>query len=97
MSDSALTAVQIAARAAATILREEGAREVYLFGSVARGDEVADSDLDLAVEGLDPRRFFFALARAADAAGRPVDLVDLDEDTLFTRYLRRSGELRRVG
>jgi predicted nucleotidyltransferase len=81
---------------AATSLRAEGASAVYVFGSRAMGASHAASDIDLAVEGLAPSRFFRALARACDAAGHEIDLIDLDEDNPFTRHLRRAGVLRRV-
>lgn len=82
---------------AARVLRAQGAREVYLFGSVATGRVRDGSDVDLAVAGLPPERFFRALGLAADVLGRPLSLVDLDEDTPFTRYLRAAEELQRVG
>ncbi|MBI4165607.1 MAG: nucleotidyltransferase domain-containing protein [Acidobacteria bacterium] len=82
---------------AAAVLRESGAREVYLFGSAATGRAASATDIDLAVSGLPPARFFRAMSKAAVAIGRPIDLIDLDEDTPFTRYLRSEGELRRVG
>lgn len=78
-------------------LKSEGAREVYLFGSVARGKIRPDSDVDMAVSGLPPKRFFRAMQKAARLFKCPFDLVDLDDDTPFTRYLKRSGELVRVG
>ena len=82
---------------AAGVLRTAGAREVYLFGSAARGGVRENSDVDLAVSGLPPEIFFRAMATASDVLGRPLDLVDLDEDNPFTRYLKTEGELRRVG
>lgn len=82
---------------AARILRAQGAREVYLFGSVAAGRARDGSDVDLAVAGLPPERFFRALGLAAYALDRPLSLVDLDEDTPFTRYLKAGQELQRVG
>lgn len=82
--------------AAADILRDLGAREVYVFGSAARGALRADSDIDLAVVGLPPAVFFRAASRAADILGRPADLVDLDDESPAVDYLRRSGELVRV-
>jgi predicted nucleotidyltransferase len=82
--------------AAADILRTLGAREVYVFGSAARGSLRSDSDVDLAVSGLPPAVFFRAASRAADALGRPADLVDLDDDSPAVKYLRASGELIRV-
>lgn len=78
-------------------LKAAGAREVYLFGSAAEGRLHKASDLDLAVSGLPPEMFFRALARAANLLRRPVDLIDLDEESAFARYLKREGELRRVG
>lgn len=82
---------------AAAALRAAGAREVYLFGSAAKGQLRLTSDVDLAVSGLPAESFYRAMARAASILGHPLDLVDLDEDTPFTRYLRHEGELRRVG
>jgi predicted nucleotidyltransferase len=85
------------ARRAAETLRRNGAKEVYVFGSAARGQARHGSDLDLAVSGLPPERFFRALSEASDAAGMPIDLVDLDEVSLFTKHLLGLPELRRVG
>ena len=61
-------------------LRRAGIRRLSLFGSVARGDAEAGSDVDLAVE-LDPeaRVGLFALGalerRLTELVGRPVDLL----------------------
>lgn len=83
--------------AAAAALKAAGAREVYIFGSAAKGEPDKNSDIDMAVTGLPPEAFFRAMAAAHDALHRPLDLVDLDEDNPFTRYLKEEGELRRVG
>ena len=82
---------------AATALKAAGAREVYVFGSAAKGELRENSDVDMAVSGPPPEGFFRAMAAAHDALGRPLDLVDLDEDNPFTRYLKEEGELQRVG
>jgi predicted nucleotidyltransferase len=79
--------------AAAHLLRSLGATQVFVFGSAATGKLRPDSDLDLAVSGLPPRLYFSAISKASDLVGRPIDLVDLDDDTPLVRYLRRSGEL----
>ena len=81
---------------AAAALRAAGARNVYVFGSAAKGEVREDSDIDLAVTGLPPERFLRAMGDAADLLDRPLDLVDLDEDNPFTRYLKEEGELERV-
>lgn len=89
--------IEIRIEQAAAVLKAAGAREVYLFGS-AVGDRMRpDSDVDLAVSGLPPQVFFRAMSDAERALGLPLDLIDLDEDNPFTRYLRSEGELRRVG
>ena len=44
-----------------------------------------------------PRNFYRAVTRAMRAAGSPVDVVDLDFPTAFTRYLRQENGLLRVG
>ena len=82
---------------AASQLKAAGAREVYVFGSAASGSSRADSDLDLAVSGLPPGVFYRAIGKLHDLLGRPVDLVDLDSATPFTRYLKAESELVRVG
>ena len=83
-------------RKAAAAFREAGAREVYLFGSAAAGRLNEWSDVDMAVEGLPPEVFFKAMGEAGDIIRRQIDLVDLDEETLFTEYLRKKGKLQRV-
>jgi predicted nucleotidyltransferase len=61
-------------------LRRAGIRRLSLFGSVARGEAEADSDIDLAAE-LDPnaRIGLFRLTalerRLAEILGRDVDLL----------------------
>ena len=81
---------------AAKVLKAAGAREVYVFGSVARGESGERSDVDLAVSGLPPQVFFKAMGQAGDVLGRPLDLIDLDEETPFARYLKDEGELQLV-
>jgi predicted nucleotidyltransferase len=79
-------------------LKTAGAREVYLFGSAARGASVAaGADLDLAVAGLPPQVFYRTLGRVMRRVGCPVDLVDLDAATPFARFLREKEPLVRIG
>ena len=78
------------------MLKASGAKEVYIFGSAAKGTMKEGSDVDFAVAGLPPQEFFKALSAAGRVSPGPLDLVDLDEVTPFTRYLKEEGELRRV-
>jgi predicted nucleotidyltransferase len=82
---------------AAEKLKAAGAREVYLFGSAVRGTMEERSDIDLAVSGLPPEKFFQVLAQVEDIFQRPIDLVDLDEENPFTLYLREENELQALG
>jgi predicted nucleotidyltransferase len=61
-----------------------------------RGSDNIDSDIDLAIAGLPPSLFFRVIGLVRRILKRPVDLVDLDETTPFTEYLKTSGELKRV-
>ena len=82
---------------AAEVLKAAGAREVYVFGSSARGSTVDGSYIDLAVSGLPPQVFFRAMGQAHKAIGRPLDLIDLDDETPFVQFIRQQGELALVG
>jgi len=76
------------------ILRECGAKKVFLFGSTAKGRERSGSDLDLACEGLPSERFFEALGKLLLFAGRNIDLIDLDEvKEPLRRRIEREGIL----
>lgn len=61
------------------ILRQYGATEIYLFGSLRTGLFHRSSDIDLGVRGIPPERFFAALAALDAACDIAVDVVDLDE------------------
>lgn len=81
---------------ASAILKAAGAREVYVFGSASRDMMRINSDIDIAVSGLPPSIYFRILGQIANATERSIDVIDLDEDTPFTRYLKEMGELQRV-
>ena len=77
------TETDILIKRAAAELKTAGAREIYVFGSAAKGTSDAASDLDLAVSGLPPSVFYRMGARVSDLIGRSVDLIDLDSNTPF--------------
>lgn len=81
---------------AAVILKSFGATDVYLFGSVAKGTDNEYSDIDLAVSGIPPEKFFEAMGDTFGAIKKEIDIVDLDENTPFIEYLKTHGELQRV-
>ena len=79
-------------------LRRRGIRHLSLFGSVARGEARADSDIDIAIE-IEPGRTFSLIrmeeARLLleDALERPVDLGEADS---FRPTVRAAFERDRV-
>lgn len=82
-------AAQADASRIANFLRAEGATRVVGIGStfVATRRFTRRSDIDLVVEGLPPRRFFGASARAADMTAFKLDLTPLE---CATDYMRQS-------
>lgn len=78
---------------AVEILQDSGCSEIFLFGSLAHGRFHEGSDVDLAVRGCPKRRFFRIVGKLRRALDHPVDLVDLDCDDLFVRYLEDQGGL----
>lgn len=91
-TERARAAAKLAARALAD---EFGATDVWLFGSLAWGAAHDRSDVDLAVRGIAPGRYFPALARACEIVGGPVDLVTLEScaDGLRRRVEREGVRL----
>lgn len=82
---------------AVAISKEEGCRDVYVFGSVAVGAPSVRSDLDIAVRGCPPERFYRLLGRLMDELIHTVDLVDLDVETGVAEFLEEEGQLIHVG
>lgn len=66
-------------RLAATFLKEQGAKRVWLFGSLAKGRQpTVHSDFDFAVEGLPGERLFGSVGHLLQILPRPVDVVELE-------------------
>lgn len=75
------------------ILKRHGCTEIYLFGSVAEGNVSGDSDIDIAVRGCRPEKFFYLYGQLMLELKHPVDLINLDRRDNFSRYLERRGGL----
>ncbi|MFQ6100784.1 MAG: nucleotidyltransferase family protein [Anaerolineae bacterium] len=66
-------------------------RRAYIFGSLTRpGHFTEHSDVDIAVELMEPEHFFAAISTFAAALGREVDLVELDK-CHFAHRIRERG------
>jgi len=74
------------------ILRRHGARRIVLFGSSSTRPGEA-RDLDMACRGISPREFLRAVGELMDQVDVPVDLVDLTDETPFTRLIEERGEV----
>lgn len=70
--------------------KDFGVKSVWLFGS-ALDDEDQATDIDLAVEGLVPEKFFDFYGRLFFELPKPVDLVDLEQDQPITAIVRSKG------
>ena len=75
-------------------LKALGVGRLFLYGSVARDDAVAGSDVDLLVDPVDPDFSIFSLARVQETCteilGAPAEVHDYDG------YLRLAAFKRRV-
>jgi predicted nucleotidyltransferase len=83
MAASTLDAIKLQLAAQEPELRGRGVRHLAVFGSVARGEDRAGRDIDLAVETEDGRSFSLIRMEETrllleDAIGRPVDLGEID-------------------
>ncbi len=58
------------------ILLDYGAAKIILYGSLARGDYHANSDIDICVEGLPNRNYFRAFAECLMQTQRSMSVLD---------------------
>ena len=98
---STTTATGLAEQVIATLrdheseLRRTGIRHLSLFGSIARGDAEAESDVDLAVEfdpaaAMDLIRLVALERRLGETLGRPVEILpEPVEDTRLRAHVER--------
>jgi len=82
---------------AVQILRQGGCTEVHIFGSIAEDRATSRSDIDLAVRGCPPDKFFALLGELMVELEHAVDLVDLDADEELAKFLQQHSELLHVG
>lgn len=71
------------------ILQKIGFSELYLFGSLVRGDFTKNSDIDFAIKGLSNDKFHYALGKLDYELKHRVDLVNLDQETPFIKILKK--------
>jgi predicted nucleotidyltransferase len=79
------------------LLKDEGCKTVYLFGSMVTGKIRENSDVDIGIKGLPPEKFFKAYSKLYMNLDTEIDLVDFDYDVQFFSLLERLGEIVEVG
>ncbi len=89
---------QVDIKKAIKILKENGAKEVFIFGSIANGKFNEKSDIDIAVKGLQERDFYKAASILMFELENKFDLIDLDDkENRFSQMLLKVGGLLKVG
>jgi predicted nucleotidyltransferase len=78
---------------AANLLKREGCESIYLFGSLANGNNHDDSDIDIGVKGLPKGRFFEICSKVYFTVDNDIDIVDFDKNADFYSLLDRLGEV----
>ncbi len=74
-------------------LKSIGCKEIILFGSLADGTFDKFSDIDLAVSGIPPLKYFEAIVVLPDILNHNVDLIAFDFiSEEFKKKIRAEGE-----
>jgi predicted nucleotidyltransferase len=71
------------------IAKKYNVSRIILFGSSIKSQQ--SSDIDLAVEGLPHKLFFKFYGEIIFSLSKPVDLVDLNQKSLFTKLIASEG------
>jgi predicted nucleotidyltransferase len=82
---------------AVILLKNEGCKSVFLFGSMVTGKIHINSDIDIGVSGLPPKKFFKVYAAIDKNLSNKIDLVDFDLQKDFYSLLNSLGEVVEIG
>ncbi len=78
-------------KTAVKILNDAGCKEVYIFGSLVRGDYHVFSDIDIAVRGLPKKEFFRIGGKLTMNLKHNFDIVELDdENNNFSKFIKEN-------
>jgi predicted nucleotidyltransferase len=78
---------------ATNLLKNEGCKTVFLFGSMVTGKIHQNSDIDIGIMGLPPKKFFRVSAYLDKESSNKIDLVDFDLRKDFYNLLDSLGEV----
>ena len=82
---------------AVNLLKKEGCESIYLFGSLVTGDFHEESDIDIGVTGLCPRKYIRTCCELDRVIKNDYDLVDFDENIEMFNFLSSLNEVVRIG
>jgi predicted nucleotidyltransferase len=82
---------------ATNLLKNEGCKSIFLFGSLVTGKIHGNSDIDIGIAGLPPQKFFRVYADLDKELSNRVDLVDFDLNKDFFLLLNSLGEVVELG
>ena len=75
------------------LIDEFRANKIILFGSLAKGTFHQNSDIDLAVAGIEPSQYFKVLAQVNSISDRWIDLKPLESlEPHFLKRVLETGE-----
>ena len=80
------------------ILKDNGATEIFIFGSIAKGNINENSDIDIAIKGINAKDFYRVASILMFELENKFDLIDLDDkENRFSQMLLKVGGLLKVG
>jgi predicted nucleotidyltransferase len=81
---------------AISIFKKHGCREIYIFGSLAKGSFSENSDIDFAVKGLKKGDYYKVGALLNMEIEHNFDMIKLDNDNSFSRFIAENEVFLRV-
>jgi predicted nucleotidyltransferase len=82
---------------ATKLLKEEGCKSIYLFGSLVTGTNHDDSDIDIGIKGFPKGKYFEICSKVYFAVDNDIDIIDFDTNEDFYSLLNRLGEVIEIG
>jgi predicted nucleotidyltransferase len=82
---------------ASILLKNEGCKAVYLFGSMVTGKTHQNSDIDIGITGLPAKKYFRVCADLDKVTTNKIDIVDFDLYSDFYKLLSSLGEVAEIG
>jgi|SRR6056297_745185 len=82
---------------AVEILKKAGIKEIYLFGSFAKKEYNENSDIDIAVVGLNPKKYYRIYGELMMNLDHDIDLIKLDDkNSRFSKFIKEEEVLLKI-